>query len=242
MRLKNFAKFIVALIIFTAVFVVVMDKVLMPLYVRHSEEVVLLDVRNKHIEEAEAILRINGFDVEIIDSIEKVDLPPGTVIDQQPPPGYIVKRGRLVKLIVSKGESYHHMPNLVGKVLKAAKLELDQLGIPVENILYRYSSEIPEGAVVGQSIEPGLVVSASTPVTLIISKGPPEIVLEVPDLIGLNLEEAKRQILKAGFEVGSIRYIPSSEFTPFTVVGQRPEPYEMMDYPIQIDLEVTALE
>jgi serine/threonine-protein kinase len=219
-----------------------MDKVLMPLYVRHGQEVILLDVRNKHIDEAEAILRINGFDIEIIDTIEKLELPPGTVIDQQPPPGYIVKRGRLVKLVVSKGESYYPMPNLVGKVLKAAKLELDQLRIPVEAVLYRYSSEIPEGVVAGQSIEPGLIVSPSTPVTLIVSKGPPEVVLKVPDLIGLNLEEAKRQILKAGFEVGKVRYIPDPEFAPFTVVGQRPEPHEIMDYPTAVDLNVTALE
>lgn len=241
-RLRNILRFIVAFGLFTLVFALVMDKIVMPIYTRHGSEVVLLDVQQKNLDEARAILTTNKFKVEVTDSVENPNLPSGTVIDQQPPPGYRVKRGRVVRLVVTSGVRYFPMPNLVGTVLKAAQLELDRHHIVIDSLIYGFSSDKPKGVIADQSIPPGFKVSLNSSVILTVSDGPPAHQLVVPDLFGMNLEEAKKVIRRAGFRMGTIRYIPSTELTPYTVIGQYPETGTLEDNAIPIDLEVTTTE
>ncbi|PIS27361.1 MAG: hypothetical protein COT43_10950 [Candidatus Marinimicrobia bacterium CG08_land_8_20_14_0_20_45_22] len=238
---KNLLRFLAAFAIFTVIFSVLMDKLILPLYVRHGREYELLDVRYKPLPEARAILESNGFESVVSDTLENSDFPPQTVIDQQPPAGYKVKKGRIVKLIISGGERYFPMPKLIGKVLKAADLELDRWGITVDSVVSQFSSDKPVGVVSAQSISPGLMISTNTHIWLTVSKGAPDKQLEVPDLFGLNLDEAKKIIRKAGHQIGKIRYIQNPDLTPYTVIGQKPEAGKLMDNPILINLDVTTI-
>jgi serine/threonine-protein kinase len=108
------------------------------------------------------------------------------------------------------------------------------------DVEYLYSSDKPEGVVCEQSLVPGSMVSVNTPVNLVVSKGKPARVLEVPMLTGLSLEEARDAIRKAGFKVGLIRYVPTSDLNPFTIIDQAPRPGGRYDNPINIDLQVTS--
>ena len=238
--LRNVLRFLIALVVFTIVFVLVLDKAVMPLYTRHGNEVVLLDVQNMDIDRASAILHTNRFEIDVTDSVESADMPPGIVIDQQPPPGSRVKRGRIVRLVITSGIKEFPMPNLVGMALPAARLELERHSILVDSLIYNFSSDKPEGVIAGQSIPTDSLVKPQTALVLTVSKGPPPHQLEVPDLFGMNLEGARRVIRRAGFTLGTIRYIPSLDLTPFTVIGQYPEYGTLWDNPIPVDLEVTT--
>lgn len=240
-RTRNLLLFLSAFILFTILFAVLMDKVVMPLYVRHGQEIELLDVRYKPLTEAKSVLFRNGFDAEVIDTVENSDFPSQTVIDQQPPPGYLVKKGRIIKLIISSGERYFPMPKLIGKVLKAANLDLERYGLVVDSVFYAFSSDKPVGVVSEQSISQGRMVSSNTHVSLTVSKGAPDKQLEVPDLFGLNLDEAKKIIRKSGHRIGTIRYIQNPDLTPYTVIGQKPEGGKLLDNPTAINLDVTTL-
>jgi len=240
--LRNQLRFLIVLVVCTIVFVLLLDKVIMPLYTRHGNEVVLLDVQKMDIERARAILRTNRFQIEVTDSVENPNMPPGIVIDQQPPPGSRVKRGRIVRLVITRGIREFPMPNLVGMALAAARLDLERNNVSIDSLIYQFSSDKPEGVIAGQSIPVDSLVKPHTGLTLTVSKGPPPHQLEVPDLFGLNLDEAKRVIRRAGFTLGTIRYIPSLDLTPFTVIGQYPEYGTLWDNPITVDLEVTTTE
>jgi serine/threonine-protein kinase len=240
-RTKNLLRFIAAFAIFTIVFSVLMDKLILPLYVRHGQEYELVDVRHKPLPEARSILENNGFESMVSDTLENSDFPPQTVIDQQPPAGYMVKKGRIVKLIISGGERYFPMPKLVGKVLKAADLELERWGVTVDSVVSQFSSDKPVGVVSAQSISPGLMVSTNSHIWLCVSKGVPDKQLEIPDLFGLNLDEAKKVIRKAGHQIGKIRYIQNPDLTPYTVIGQKPEAGKLMDNPVTINLDVSTI-
>ena len=211
----------------------------MPVYVKHGEEVILLDVRNKSLAEAKAILKTNGFYYTIVDTVEALDLPSWTVIDQQPGPGLTVKKGKVVRLIVSVAEKYFPMPKLVGKVLKAALLELEHAKLPVDSVIYDYSLDKPEGVITQQSVEAGFMVLVNTPLVLHVSKGLPPRQFEVPELFALSLEVAKRRIREAGLRVGNIREIPNRELLPYTVIGQSPAAGELFDQQVSVNLEVT---
>ena len=238
-RMRNWLRFIVAFLLITIFLIIVMNKFIMPSYVGHGKEVIMPNVCDRLLAEADAILRIGGFAVDVIDTVENFELPSWTVIDQQPPPGKSVKEGRVVRLVVTASEFYFQMPNLVGKVLKAAKIELDHLKLPIDLVEYRFSPDKPEEVVSWQSIEPGFMVCVNTPISLTVSKGSPPKQLEVPDLFALNLEKAKRLIQKSGFKLGTIREIPNNDLAPYTVIGQSPEAGVRKDKPVSIDLEVT---
>jgi beta-lactam-binding protein with PASTA domain len=85
-----------------------------------------------------------------------------------------------------------------------------------------------------------LMVSSKDTLELVISKGLPPSQLEVPDLFGMNLDEAKAAIRKAGFKIGTIRYIPNEELVAYTVIRQNPEWGALLDNPVPINLEVTV--
>ena len=216
-----------------------MDKIVLPLYVGHNKDIKLADVKGRSLEEAILILDMMGFHHEVIDSTENDKFPPQTVIDQQPPPGTPVKEGRMVRLIITSGKHYFPMPNLVGTVYKAAKLELQRHHLKTYSISYEYSTDKPRDVVTGQSINPKEMVSGGEVVALVISKGPPPRQLQVPDLFGMNLDEAKAEIRRAGFQMGSIRYITNDDLVAYTIIGQSPEFGTLFDNPVRINLDVT---
>ncbi len=240
--LRNWFRFSVVFLLFTVLFYFVMDKIVMPLYVQHGKEYELIDVRNMISLEAEKILNNEGYLVEVVDSVQNLNIPLNTVIEQFPKPGTKVKNGRVVRLVVSKGESYFDMPNLVGKVYKAARLEVERRGLVLDTIHYEYSWDKPKDVITGQSLLPGERVSTNSLIELYVSYGPPEKKYKVPDLFGKNLEIAKRDIRKSGFKVGTIRHFPNNDLTPFTVIGQEPKAGKLFETIQAINLDVTTIE
>lgn len=238
-RMRNWIRFLTVFVIFLIVFILVMDKIVLPIYVGHDKEIPLVDIRGRSLDEAVIIMEMVGLHYEIIDSTENNDLPPQTVVDQQPPAGTPVKTGRMVRLVITTGERFFPMPNLVGKVMKAANLELQRYHLKTDSISYEFSSAKPRDVITIQSIRVRQMVSANDSVSLVVSKGPPPRQLEVPDLFGLNLDEAKAVIKKAGFRVGATRYITNDDLVAYTVIGQKPEFGILYDNAVPINLEVT---
>jgi len=238
-KMRNWFRILIVFLIVTLIFVVTMNQFVLPWYVSHDKELTMVDVRDSSYAAAKDILLKLGFQAIAVDTLENAELPPETVIDQQPSPGAAVKQGRIVRLVITSGERFFPMPNMVGKVLKAAQLELDRQHLYVGSITEEFSSDKPRGVITRQSIRPRLMVSSKDTLELVVSKGPPPSQLEVPDLFGMNLDEAKAAIRNAGFKVGTIRYIPNDELVAYTVIRQNPEWGTLLDNPVSINLEVT---
>ncbi len=80
---------------------------------------------------------------------------------------------------------------------------------------YDYSTDVEEGIVFKQSVAPGETVEAKTPIVLTVSKG---IQTEtVPDVSGLTLEEATKQLEELGFKVSSVEVYNDGSHTANTV-------------------------
>jgi len=238
-RMRNWIRFLTVFVISLIIFILVMDKIVLPIYVGHDKEIPLVDIRGRSLDEAVIIMDMVGLHYEVIDSTENNDLPPQTVVDQQPPAGTPVKTGRMVRLVITSGERFFPMPNLVGKVMKAANLELQRYHLKTDSISYEFSSFKPRDVITTQSIRARQMVSANDSVSLVVSKGPPPRQLEVPDLFGLNLDEAKAVIKRAGFRIGSIRYITNDDLVAYTVIGQKPEFGILYDNAVPVNLEAT---
>ncbi len=217
-----------------------MDQIAMPYYVSQGKSITLQDVRNMTYSRALSRLQEMGLDAVVLDSVTVPDLPPYTVVEQQPLPGNLVKKGRAVFLTISKGREYVEMPNLMGMAQKEAQLLLDRLNLKVKATEFEYNYDKPKGAICGQSINPGMLVAKHSSLKIIISNGPSIQTYKVPDLLGLSLKSAKKKIKTAGLKLGDIDYYPNNDFTPLTVINQNPKKNTETHEIIKINLEVTT--
>jgi serine/threonine-protein kinase len=94
------------------------------------------------------------------------------------------------------------IPNVIGADLTAAERRLSDAGVVVRVVDGRYSKKIPEGRVWGMRPGPGAEVENGAHVMLIPSLGPPPV--DVPDLVGKTVDQAKTLLLAADLDLGQI--------------------------------------
>ena len=129
-------------------------------------------------------------------------VPANEVIAVSPKPGTVVRRGAPVTLTVSKGKAPVHVPDVRGEDTATAQSDLAGAGLGTVTVKQKQSDSIPQGQVISQSIAPGTGVATNTPITITVSTGPPQV--QVPDVTGMKLKDAKRKLEKAGFQVDAI--------------------------------------
>jgi beta-lactam-binding protein with PASTA domain len=99
-------------------------------YTNHGEKVSVPSVIGKSFREASQTLDKSGFVAIITDSTYKKSAKPGSVLEQTPKSGTLIKSGRIVYLTVNlKGEPLVKMPDLVGNCsFREAEITLKSLG------------------------------------------------------------------------------------------------------------------
>jgi serine/threonine-protein kinase len=209
----------------------------MPWYVGEPE-VKVNNVVGMPYEQAEVVLR--NAKLEPVNGGIRYDqnYPSGTIILQRPESNTTVKRGRRVYLIVSGGQQMIEMPNLQLKSLRDANITLSRLDLVLGVITEDTSDYVPNGAIISQSIPYGTKVGKGTVVNIILSIGKPLGDLDVPEVVGKSLFEARRIIESSGLRVGKINYQVSIDLLPNTVVLQFPRAGEKIKEQSQIDLFV----
>ena len=125
------------------------------------------------------------------------DVPKNYVIFQDPSPGAEIKKGRDVKIILSKGPKTLFMPNLLALSIQQANIILEENGI-CQGVLSRtYHSRIEKDHIIAQVPAQGTMISRGECVDFLVSIGVQARAFKMPDLIGLRLEDALQSIEKA---------------------------------------------
>lgn len=119
------------------------------------------------------------------------------------------------------------VPNLVGMALAEARATAQQLHLRVEIEGEEYSDEFPEPQTVIQvSPAPGTPVYEDSQLGLVISLGSTRV--EVPDLRGLTIPEARRQLDAVNLQLGDqVRYQQSTRLERGHIIYSTPGPGEM---------------
>ncbi len=230
------------LIIFSIVslgLVLVVNYFVLPAYVDQGQERILLTVSGLSWDEASSLLRREGFVPIRGETQARPDMPPFTVLDQQPKAGQKVKLGRRVYLTVSTAEKNFPIPDLIGKTLRGAQLLINENNLVLDTVLYEYSSR-PKDVVIQQQPERGSRVSRNTGVQLRVSLGISPF-YTVPDVVFSSEQSAIAAIQDAGLEVGNIIYEFSDDFTPYTVMSQSIDPGVEVREKKKINLVVSKL-
>lgn len=230
------AMFIVFLFI-----VLLFDQVIMPWYTKHGEALAVPNTVAKRYEEAKELLEMRGLKVIKAGEIHDANLPFGYVVDQNPRPNRLVKKGRRVYLTISAGEREIQVPELIGLSENNAIERLKSVGLRVGDIEYEYVPNEPANVVIEQFPSAQKLISSSKPIDFIVSLGAPTQNVSVPSLFGKTLDTAKREIQRAGLKVGEITYKVNNNFLPNTILNQTPQPGDDVAFGDKIDLLVTTV-
>jgi beta-lactam-binding protein with PASTA domain/serine/threonine protein kinase len=122
----------------------------------------------------------------------------GVVLGHDPETGEKLRRGTKVALVVSRGPAPVDVPSIAGMTPTQADAELEQAGLKGKSSEKEYSTSVPEGAIISQQPSGGQVERGTT-VEYVVSRGPR--MIEVPDMQGKQIDEARRELESLGFKV-----------------------------------------
>ena len=166
-----------------------------------SKGIDMKDVPNvvgKGQDEASRTLTDAGLALGAVTDAYSEDVPPGQVISQSVAAGTSLAHDSTVDVVLSKGREPLTVPTLTGKGASAAKSLIEALGL-VASPTEAYSDTVPEGQVISQQTREGSTVYRGDSVSYTVSKGPE--MVTVPDVVGLQRQEARNKLEGAGFTV-----------------------------------------
>ncbi len=218
--------------------IILMNWVVMPLYVKHNTLVKVPSVVGENFEDAKKNLDQAGLEGLQGDIRYDPSKPIGTVLDQNPPAEQMVKDGRRIYLVVSGGEQLYDVPNLVGRSEREAKFMLGQRNLELFEVENKSSAQYPAGIVMSQVEQTGSKVKKGTKIGVVISAGMETGDLKVPDLVGKNVEDAKKLIMQSKLAIGKINFQPSTTVPLNAVIDQYPKANTMTKENQKIDIFV----
>ncbi|MFI8239720.1 Stk1 family PASTA domain-containing Ser/Thr kinase [Streptomyces sp. NPDC085866] len=170
-------------------------------------------------EQARGKLRAAGLDVkrvrfEYSDTVER-----GAVISTDPAAGARIRSSDSVTLVVSRGPEMVKVPDLQGVPLGRAQSKLKAAGLEPGMVNRAFSDSVPRGAVISTDPETGIKRHAGSAIALLVSKGNP---VDVPDVTGDDLDEAKQELEGAGLKVIVSTEQVNSDYDKGQVAEQTP--------------------
>lgn len=179
---------------------------------------------------AQKILEDKGFHVALQDSVYVDSVAKLAVVKQSPEADAIVKQGRTIYLTINRSLApMVEMPNLVGFSLRSAEMYLQSLGLKLG--LINYKPDIARNAVLEQNfndleIKPGSKIPLGSVVNLVLGSGVGSGDMDVPNLIGLTLGEAKSWLSSLSINIGSLIPVGTIVDTNAAfIVKQSPDAY-----------------
>lgn len=156
------------------------------------------DVTGRTLAQAEQQLKAAGLSPGAVTSEFSTLVAKGMVIRTAPEAGSERHADSAVALVVSKGSPIE-VPDVTGQDLDAATQQLQQAGLKVAVSSEQVNSEFDNGQVAAQSVAAGGQAAEGDTVTLTLSKGPEQV--EVPNVVGADVDAAKSLLEQSGFKV-----------------------------------------
>jgi len=233
---KGIGIFILTIIFFFLFF----DKVLMPLVVRLGQESVVPDLQGLTLDEAKSMLKDRGLGLRVIREEYDLKRLAGTIIFQIPESESRVKKGRRIKVVLSKGGEKATVPELKGMTFRQSELALEGRGLKIGEPVYISTDTLPVGEVVTSFPSAGTTVPLGMEIRVLINQGETLEIVKVPKFKGENIKEVSSKIEKLGLKLGRIRYKVKNRLLPGTVLSQIPKEGAMVRKGSIVELEVST--
>jgi len=174
--------------------------------VHGAEQTMVPDVIGKELTEALLELQVKELYPRLQLRYSQTSRDKGFILEQEPKPGTIVKAGRRIRIVVSRGVIVNKVENFLSRNIDEVRMDLMTLsavagGLPLlsikEPIMYDFSSENP-GVILAQKPEPGTDISGPISLEFVVSRGRENLTVTVPQLAGLTLSRALEIISGTG--------------------------------------------
>ena len=174
-----------------------------------AEQVEMINVIGMSMEEARTALLKLGLNPEFT-YVESDSVTEGVVISANISTSTKVDVNSTVTVTVSAGVKGVEVPNVLGVSYAEAVTALDQKGF-VANKVESYSSEVEKGNVISQMPEAGSKAPSGSAVTVRVSLGAEETKVRVPNVIGLDEEDATVSLIEAGLTPGTVEEVNNED-------------------------------
>ncbi len=219
---------------------VLLDKVVMPWYVKLGAVEEVPNVVGMTYAEAEKRLDKLGFEVKKGEPRFDERHPAGTVIMQLPYGGQQTKEGRRIYLTLSRGTEMMPMIDLVGMPLREGRINLMRNGFDLGEVTYEHNDTIMKDLIYAQSIPAKVGARPGTVVDVMISRGPSTRFTMMPNLLSLDLEQARVRLANAGLVLGVVRYKEDPTYIKNTVIEQGVSPYAQVAQGAAVDVTISG--
>ncbi|HTM99991.1 MAG TPA: PASTA domain-containing protein [Pedobacter sp.] len=176
-------------------------------YTKHGEGMDVPAIKGLTIAQAVSKLEEMGLRYEI-DSVYIMDKPPGVVTDQDPDAGTFVKQNRTIYLTINATQAPNvKFPDIEFKSLREAQAILESYRLKVGDTTYKpdvSKDVVLEAFFGGQLIKAGEVLPTGSRINLTLGDGRGNEDVELPNLIGITLDEAKFSLKGAMLSLGTI--------------------------------------
>ena len=221
---------------------VIMDQIIMPIAVRHGDECLVPDITFMSMQAAEIKLKEANLQLTVALDEFNAQYPKGTIISQLPEPGSSVKRGMKVRVTLSKGAASATVPKLRGVSLREAKLLLEQEGLVMGDLLWYTDEVLPDGVIIESRPGAGTVMRLNADVQLVVNRKQTDIVIPIPDFVGLDYSEAVQAAEENYLIIGDISYKIDDRMLPETVLYQSLAPGTEVPKWTIVSLTISQLE
>lgn len=201
--------------------------VYLPVTTNHGQTITVPDVTRLSLDELQNILDDRNLRYEVSDCTFVAGAQPLTVTQQYPRANMKVKQDRKIYVTVTRRMApLVTMPQLVSLTFRSAELSLRSLGLDVGD--KNYVPDVAKNAVLRQLYK-GKEVAAGTPIPkgakidLEIGDGLGNTMFDIPDVVGLQLDEAEAAIRGSSLKIGTRIPVDDPEKEVGTVIKQRPE-------------------
>ena len=187
--LKN----LIGAIIFFVVLAIVAN-ILLGIFTNHNRTVVVPDMTNMSVAQAQVLADSVGVRIDVVDSIYVRGMAKGAVRKQNPAAGSNVKSGRRILLtinsIIPKKVT---MPNLVGYSMRQAKAELNSKALYLGKLIY--VNDIATNNVLhqqyrGRDIAAGSSIESGSTIDLVVGLDGLDNRTYVPNVMGMKYDRA----------------------------------------------------
>ncbi len=166
-----------------------------------GRQITVPDVRGMPEDIAASVLGDEDLKYQIIGDEFSVEYPESTVSSQNPQPGQVVKQGRKIVLMMSRGGEFKDVPYCVGKPLRTARIILGKSGLLVGNVTrVSWRGGYPEEVLSTEPL-PGTSVVRGTPVNILVNEGSRGDLLIMPDLRRQSYLGVKMKLERLGLFV-----------------------------------------
>ncbi|MGQ8336048.1 PASTA domain-containing protein [Sunxiuqinia sp. A32] len=178
------------------------------IYTNHGESFAVPDFSGMKIEQVKELVKSKDLDFEIADSLYLPNAEPGSVVDQVPVKGFLVKEGRTIFLtICAVNPEQVAMPKLTDISYRQAMNLMQSFGLNVGELTY-VPSEFPnlvlKQQINGEDIDEGILINKGSSIDLIIGENSVGEKTFVPNLIGVTLGQAKSVIAESYLNTGAV--------------------------------------